>query len=278
MEVLGQWLERCLLLQFHWPESLPHQVRFKGFVLHAVVVLMYLILRLIVRQIRREEQLRAEFEKRLSDIEMNALRSQMNPHFIFNCLNSIDYYILKNETEQASNYLNRFSRLIRLILQNSRVEYVHLKDELEALKLYIEMESLRFHQRFEYFIEVEEGLPLMEIELPPMLLQPYVENAIWHGLLHSSEQGKLCLKICRQNSNLACIIEDNGIGRDAARRLRSKTATRKKSMGMQITQDRIGLINRLYNANASVKVVDKTDASGKPAGTRVELNIPMHWD
>lgn len=228
-----------------------------------------------VNQIRKEELMKTDFEKRLANVEMNALRAQMNPHFIFNCLNSIDYYILKNDMEKASDYLNRFSRLIRLILQNSRSNYVNLKDELEALKLYIEMESLRFDEQFDYEVKVAKGLILEEIEIPPMLLQPYVENAIWHGLMQKNGKGKLDLTITKENGHLQCIIEDNGIGREAAMAIRSKSATRRKSMGMQITEDRIGMINRLYNTDATVNITDMKDNKGTAKGTRVNLEIPL---
>ena len=219
--------------------------------------------------------MKTDFEKRLANVEMHALRAQMNPHFIFNCLNSIDYYILKNDMETASDYLNRFSRLIRLILQNSRSNYVNLKDELEALKLYIEMESLRFDESFDYEVKIGKGLQLEEIEIPPMLLQPYVENAIWHGLMQREGKGKLDLVITKQNGHLNCIIEDNGIGREAAMAIRSKSATRRKSMGMQITEDRIGMINRLYNTDARINIEDLKDDKGKASGTRVNLEIPL---
>ncbi|MCO6480018.1 MAG: histidine kinase [Phaeodactylibacter sp.] len=234
-----------------------------------------LFVRWRIAQVRKKEAMKADFDRKLANVELNALRAQMNPHFIFNCLNSIDYYILKNDTDKASDYLNRFSRLIRLILQNSRSEYVNLKDELESLKLYIEMESLRFEQQFDYAVKVARGLRIEEIEIPPMLLQPYVENAIWHGLVHKEGKGRLDLAITRDNGALHCVIEDNGIGREEAKRLRSKTATRRKSMGMAITQDRISMINKLYNANASVKVIDLKDESGQGRGTRVELWIPL---
>ena len=234
-----------------------------------------LFVRWRISQVRKKEAMKTDFDRKLANVELNALRAQMNPHFIFNCLNSIDYYILKNDTDKASDYLNRFSRLIRLILQNSRSEYVNLKDELESLRLYIEMESLRFEHQFDYEVKISRGLRIEDIEIPPMLLQPYVENAIWHGLVHKEGKGHLDLAITRQNGALHCVIEDNGIGREEARRLRSKTATRRKSMGMTITQDRISMINKLYNANASVEVVDLKDDNGQGRGTRVELWIPL---
>ena len=255
--------------------SLWGKTWFKGLIINAALILAVVSYRITVNQIRREERLKAQFERRLSNVEMTALRSQMNPHFIFNCLNSIDYYILQNQTEKASDYLNRFSRLIRLILQNSRSNYVNLKDEIEALQLYIQMESLRFHDQFSYEIEVMEGMSLHDFEIPPMLLQPYVENAIWHGLLHKKRRGRLRLALSLQEGNLLCVIEDNGIGREASRVMRGNSPVRKKSMGMQITGDRINLINKLYDTNASVKIIDKTNGRNKAVGTRVELSIPI---
>lgn len=228
-----------------------------------------------VSQIRKEERLRSEYEKRLTNVELSALRAQMNPHFIFNCLNSIDHYIIKNETRKASEYLNSFSRLIRLILQNSRSNYVNLRDELEALKLYMEMESLRFNHRFDYRVQVEKDLALDGIEIPPMLIQPYVENAIWHGLMHKEGKGKVELILSKNNGYLQCIIEDNGIGRAKAATLKSKNSTRKKSMGMGITKDRMNLINNLYNTDTNVKIIDLVDSEGLGCGTRIELTIPI---
>lgn len=241
----------------------------------AMLTISLLAVRWRIRQVRNQEQLRAEFERKLADVEMNALRAQMNPHFLFNCLNSIDYYIIKNQTEKASDYLNRFSRLIRLILQNSRSNCVNLRDELEALKLYIEMESLRFDKQFEYRVSVARDLPLDDIEIPPMLLQPYVENAIWHGLMQKQGRGRLEISLTQENGGLHCLVEDNGIGREAARKMRSKSAGKRRSMGMEITRDRIGLINKLYNQSAEVSIIDLKDQQGQALGTRVEINIPL---
>lgn len=209
-------------------------------------------------------------------MELHALRAQMNPHFIFNCLNSIDYYIIKNETEKASDYLNRFSKLIRLILQNSRAEYVSLKDELEALKLYMEMESLRFDDRFEYLVRISASLQLENIEIPPLLLQPYVENAIWHGLAKKSKgKNRLDLTITRQNGLLHCRIEDNGIGREAAQKLKSESTSKHRSMGMYITRDRLSALSRMQQSKADVVVTDLKNEDGSAAGTRVEISIPI---
>ena len=137
------------------------------------------------------------------------------------------------------------------------------------------MESLRFDEQFDYEVKVGKGLVLEEIEIPPMLLQPYVENAIWHGLMQKTGKGKLDLTITKENGHLHCVIEDNGIGREAAMAIRSKSATRRKSMGMQITSDRIVMINKLYNTEATVNITDMKDKNGDPAGTRVNLEIPL---
>ncbi len=270
-----EWNETTYSLPIHISTPWWKTWAFSLGMLALLLLAAYTIYRYRIARIRREERMRSEFEKKLTNVEMSALRAQMNPHFIFNCLNSIDYYILKNETEKASDYLNRFSRLIRLILQNSSANYVNLKDELEALKLYMEMESLRFDHKFSYEVSVDASLQPEQVEIPPMLFQPYLENAIWHGLMHKEGHGMVRIALSRRNGYLKCVIEDDGIGREQAQRLKSKNSVRKKSMGMRITSDRIELINRLYDTHTSVRVIDLKDEAGKAAGTRVELDIPL---
>ena len=232
--------------------------------------LIWAAYRLRIGQIRKEEKLKTEFNKKLADVEMTALRAQMNPHFLFNCLNSINRFIVRSDAETASNYLTKFSRLIRLILQNSKAHTITLKNELEALRLYIEMEEMRFENRFDYYIHVDEEVESEFVEVPPLLLQPYVENAIWHGLMHKEARGRLTVEIKQENGWLRCVIEDNGIGRQKAQQLKSKSATRDKSMGMKITTDRLNL----YHQKTKVQVIDLTDSKGNPAGTRVTLGFP----
>ena len=241
-----------------------------------IYLIIYTIYKWRIGQVRKEERLKGEYERKLADVEMSALRAQMNPHFIFNSLNSIEYYIISNEPEKASDYLNRFSRLIRLILQNSKSTLIPLKDELEALRLYIEMEILRFNNLFDYELKMQKGIDPEYISVPPMLLQPYVENAIWHGLMQKpAGRGTLDLSIYQENDHLICLIEDNGIGREAARKIKSKSANRRKSFGMKITSDRLAIMNRLAGANASVEVTDLYDEAGNASGTRIELVIPV---
>jgi sensor histidine kinase YesM len=221
-------------------------------------------------------KLELNFEQQLAEIQMMALRAQMNPHFIFNCLNSIQLYTSSNHAAKASDYLNRFSQLIRLVLENSRSEQVTLSNELEALRLYLEMEAMRFKDKLRFNIEVDERLDTDLIEIPPLLLQPYVENAIWHGLMHKSEGGLVGVKVeLMEEDCLRITITDDGIGRAKATELKSLSATRHKSFGMKVTGERISLINRLYKTHTRVQVHDLADSQGNPAGTEVVLEIPI---
>ncbi|MCG2613176.1 histidine kinase [Terrimonas sp. NA20] len=224
----------------------------------------------------KAEAILMDTQKKMADVEMQALRAQMNPHFIFNCLNSINRYIVKSDQATASLYLTRFAKLIRLILDNSNSKSVTLSNEMEALRLYIEMESIRFDKKFSYKITLGEGVQSDSIYVPPLIIQPYVENAIWHGLLHKETAGHLTIHISREsNCLLECSIEDNGVGREKAKELRSKSAPTKKSLGMKLTEDRLALLNKQIQAEASVEVLDLIASDGEPAGTKVILKIPI---
>ncbi|MBD2704461.1 histidine kinase [Spirosoma sp. BT702] len=227
-------------------------------------------------EVQHIRQLETEFEQKLADTEMTALRAQMNPHFIFNCLNSIKLYTLDNEAEKASDYLTKFARLIRLVLENSRSEYVTLQNELEALQLYIELEAMRFKHKLQFSIQVDPAIDQRFIRIPPLLLQPYVENAIWHGLMHKPEGGTVSVDVTQPQESLLHIeITDDGVGRQQASELKSKSAGKYKSFGMQVTADRIRMINQLYNTQAQAQIVDLVDSFGEPGGTQVILKIPV---
>jgi len=222
-----------------------------------------------------EASLTEKFERQIAEIEMTALRAQMNPHFIFNALNSIKLYVVSNEPKTAAKYLTKFSKLIRSILNNSKSKLVSIEAELTALELYIQMEQFRFNFKFDYEINVDRDVDQEFTEIPPMLLQPYVENAIWHGLMHKHDgKGKLYIHIKIKGGNLEFIIEDNGIGREKSMSLKSKTKTKHKSVGMQITADRLEMANRLYGTEGRVSVIDKKDEKGKSTGTKVVFFLP----
>jgi len=218
----------------------------------------------------------ARFQQRIAQTEMTALRSQMNPHFIFNCLNSIQFFTAQNDSKKASDYLSKFSRLIRLVLENSKSERVTLENELETLRLYIEMEAMRFPQKLHYTIQVDPLIDTDSIEIPPLLLQPFVENAIWHGLMHQEEGGTVTIAVQQLEENQLYVeITDNGIGRQRAAELKSKSATKHKSFGMKMTAERIELINQLYHTQTQVTIIDLVDAQGQATGTKIVVEIPI---
>lgn len=246
---------------------------FKMLLALLAIFVIVVIVRNRERNSRQKELMRSEFEKQLAEVEMTALRAQMNPHFLFNSLNSINRYILKNDGQKASDYLTKFSKLMRLILQNSKKPLVPLSQELEALRLYVEMEAVRFDGKFRFEMTTSPDLELDFIELPPLILQPYVENAIWHGLMHKESEGLLTLSVRKQDSGLLFVIEDNGVGRKMAEELKSKSAQSHKSMGMRITSERMDLSDRLHDTSTEVRITDLVDAMGEAAGTRVEISL-----
>ncbi|CAN5677569.1 hypothetical protein BH11BAC3_BH11BAC3_40510 [soil metagenome] len=222
------------------------------------------------------KQVQTEFEHRIAETEMTALRAQMNPHFIFNCLNSIKLYTLENDSQTASEYLTKFSQLIRLVLENSRSEKVTLQKEIEALKLYIELEAMRFKNKVQYQINIPATIDQQYIEIPPLLLQPYVENAIWHGLMHKLEGGNIVIDISQLSEHLLHIeITDDGVGRAQAATYKSKSATQQKSFGLKMTSERISIINQLYHINAEVKIIDLKGSLNNGTGTKVIIQIPI---
>ncbi|MBK0382578.1 histidine kinase [Pedobacter sp. SD-b] len=224
---------------------------------------------------RKLTSLKLDFERKIAEAEMQALRSQMNPHFLFNSLNSIRYLVMSNQDEKAVNYLNKFSRLIRLILENSRKEKINLNQELTALRLYLDIEANRFEEKFTYNITVSPKLNTNEIYLPPLLLQPFIENAIWHGLLNSNRTEKaIDIRINPLNENdKSCqiLIEDNGIGRKKSESLKSKFK-KHQSYGMLLTQERIALFNNTSTTKIYLKIVDM-ETNGLPDGTKIILSL-----
>jgi sensor histidine kinase YesM len=216
---------------------------------------------------QKQSQQQSTFKRQLAEMEMSALRSQMNPHFIFNSLNSIRYQILKNDYDNAATYLTRFSKLLRYILQNSREHTVSLAEEIEVNQLYLQLESLRFDQGLEFELSVQEGIDITEIIIPPMLLQPYVENAVKHGLVPSkNEKKKLIITILASDNGYVFSIEDNGIGRKAAgKRILLED---QKSLGMKIAEERIELFNLNFHPVITVGIEDLYDGQ-TATGTRV---------
>lgn len=219
-----------------------------------------------------------EMQKEIAELKLTALQAQMNPHFIFNSLNSINWYILKNKTAEASMYLTKFSKLVRLILDNSYNLSIALDEELKVLKLYLDLEAMRFDHKFDYEIQTDDALDLEEVFVPPLILQPFVENAIWHGLIPKKEKGKLLIQVFLENNVIKCIVQDDGIGRHAARGTTSKQAKAHQSKGLKLTTDRINLLHKDYLQSEMVKIIDLVNDCGLATGTRVEVILPYHDD
>jgi tetratricopeptide (TPR) repeat protein len=216
---------------------------------------------------------KAESGKRITDLEMLALRSQMNPHFIFNCLNSINRFVLRNDTDAASGYLTKFSKLMRMVLENSKQTLIPLEEEVKCLELYIQMEQFRCKNAFTYYIKYHDGVSTEEAMIPPLLLQPFVENAIWHGVNPKEGDGKIGIEFFQKEEALYCVIRDNGIGRKKASELKSQLSEHHKSMGLQITKERLAIIEEQQSQESPVELEDMYDESGKAAGTKVTIRI-----
>lgn len=232
----------------------------------------------ITLQKAENNRTKAEFRQQATELEMQALRAQMNPHFIFNSLNAINRFILQNNKLQASEHLTKFSKLVRLILQNSQTAFISLDNELEALQLYLELEALRFDHHFAYTITVEENIDPSVLKVSPLLIQPYAENAIWHGLMHKPEMGHLDITLFLQDQVLLCKITDDGVGRKKAAELKSQNASIHKSMGMKITAGRIALLHQGKQSNSYITINDLILPDGSAGGTEVVLKIPVRYD
>ncbi len=239
-----------------------------------LILILVFIVRIRIKQIKNREKQKTELNKKIANIESQALRAQMNPHFIFNTLASIQDYISSNDTDSALIYLTKFAKLMRKIMENSKQQLITVAEEADALKLYLELEVMRFKQKFEYHIIIDPSIDKNYDQIPSMLIQPYVENAIKHGLLPNEGNGKLEITLEKQGDTILCIIEDNGIGRKKSMEMKTIRVTQHKSMGMTITQERLSVLNSSLKSNIFVEIIDLYQ-NGEPAGTKVQLIIPL---
>jgi tetratricopeptide (TPR) repeat protein len=204
-------------------------------------------------------------------LALKSLRSQMNPHFIFNALNSVNHFIAQQDERTANKFLSEFSQLMRLVLENSQEDFIPLSKEQEILSLYLKLEHYRFRDKFDYEINVDESVSVDSLEVPPMLIQPYIENAVWHGLRYKETKGKLSLRIFRENNFLVVEVADDGIGRRRSAELKTENQRRHNSTGLKNIQDRLQIINKVYKANYKVVIDDLAENTG----TRVRIYIPV---
>lgn len=217
----------------------------------------------------------SEMNRKISEITQANLRQQMNPHFIFNTLNSIQYYMYQHDKLATNIYLTKFSSLMRKILENSQNTSVTLQDELDALTLYLDLESIRFKDKFEFKIIVDEEIDTLLYKIPTMLIQPYVENSICHGVMPGETKGFISIDLKLESDYISCKIEDNGIGREAAQENKKKRGHNHNSLGTRIASSRLDLVNALYGTSLKTIYTDLKDGNGEPKGTRVEIHIPI---
>lgn len=221
------------------------------------------------------QQIRLKAQVNINKLTQQNLRSQMNPHFIFNVLNSIQYYILRNDTKASSMYLSKFAQLLRLTLDNAQSNLVSINDEVESLKLYLELEAMRLEDHLEYAIEVDEGIDRFMFKIPTLLIQPYVENSIIHGIQQKKGKGKVHIQMKMHGNMIHCLIEDNGVGREKADKLKTSEQKQRKSYGSSITETRLKLLNSLYGKDLGIAYSDLKDENMNPCGTRVEFDLPV---
>ncbi len=249
-----------------------------------ILSIFYAYYRFRIGQIKKQEEMRrkeaefrqkeAELKQQMAEFETAVLRLQMNPHFIFNSMNSINSYILHRDIETASDYLGRFANLMRKILKYAASKYISVSDEIDLLELYLNTEAMRFGQGVTHEFEVDESLDPDDVVLPTMILQPFVENAIWHGLANKAEGGKVVIRFEKQQNNLVCVVEDDGIGRQAAEALKDKSK-KHESKALNITMQRLKLIELETGSPTHFEIEDLHGPDGNPCGTRVSLSIPF---
>jgi len=245
---------------------------FIGFVL-LIVGLSSIMFR--IRFIKKREEEKTRLTRLLSELELTALKAQMNPHFIFNSLGSIQNLINRDKKTEANVYLSKFARLLRMTLDHSDKKEISLADEIAMLELYLSLEALRFSNKFEYRIEPDSTIDLFETKIPPMILQPFLENAIKHGLLPKKADALLLIQFRKEaNGTLYCLVRDNGIGRIQREKLKEKSQMGHVSKGIKITKNRLELLNQIRNKPAEISITDLYNDSGQPAGTQVEILIP----
>lgn len=251
---------------------------FRGGMAALIILFLYIMVMNRLKRINKKHQIEKQFlemERQYADLEQKALRLQMNPHFIFNTLNSIQSYMINNDSDTAIEYLAKFARLMRQVLANSRESFIPVKEELVALKYYLEIEQLRFDDKFSYSIHLDKDIDEEFTGIPPMVLQPYVENAIIHGLMYKKDKGVVSISLDQKRDCILCVIEDDGVGRERAMQIARESGLERKSSGMMITQQRLDILNKSSEEELKVKVIDKLDEDGTPCGTRVEIKMPF---
>lgn len=238
-----------------------------------VGALLLVLFSLVLYVVYRQNQL--NYEKKIMALEQSRLQSQMNPHFLFNSLNSIKHYIINNEPKSAVRYLNKFSKLVRRILEGSTMKEISLQDEIDTVELYMNIENIRFDETIDFKVEIDPDINPASVKIPSLILQPFLENSLWHGLSTKRGPKKVVLRITRDKPGYITIsIRDNGIGREASRKIKEHRTLKSKSLGIPITEERLTYFSRLSQNEYELAIEDLYKKDGSPDGTQVVLNIP----
>jgi len=255
-----------------WWNTLLFKILFSSIIILIILFIITQRFRTLKRKHKKEKD-DLDIKQKLMDLERKSLRLQMNPHFIFNSLNSIQSFVVSSDSDKAIHYLAKFSKLMRMILHNSRETHIPLSEEVKSLKYYMDMEKLRFDDKFDYRINISPKIDTEFIGIPPMIIQPYIENSIIHGLIHKKNEGNIKISIELVSNSIYCIIEDDGIGREMSKQIKDESGLERKSTGMKITKERLHLLSKAYNEQFLVDVIDLKNQEGKATGTRIELRI-----
>lgn len=268
-----------LVIPFEVKKTLMEETWFLVLAILAALGLVWWLANMRIKHIRKREREKTTTIRRIAELEQQALKAQMNPHFIFNCLNSIQQYVIDKDVEGANRFISGFSKLIRQTLDNSGRQLISIGEEYRFLQAYLELEKNRFEGKFDYVIRLDERILPEELMIPPMLVQPYVENSIRHGMrLKPVGTGLIEINILLWNNHLICSIIDNGVGRKAAEAYKSARHIEYQSKGINLTSQRIEMLNAAIYENITVSIEDLYDSSGTPAGTKVTLTLPLQYD
>lgn len=252
-------------------EALYTSQRFNNMLLVVIALFGGLLLAIMVLYNRNKANQKEKIANQL--IALKSLRSQMNPHFIFNALNSVNNFIAKNDERMANRYLADFSTLMRRVLSYSDKDFIELSEELELLQLYLKLEHERFPDKFDYHFDIDPALQTQDIRIPPMLIQPFVENAVWHGLRYLEEKGTLNVVLKREGDNLSVQIKDSGIGRKQSKTLKTDSQKSRQSVGISNIENRLKLLGEIYGSRLQVSI---SDINEDGSGTLVEMSIPTN--
>jgi len=244
--------------------------------LNVGIIIVFVILLLVGILFLRQNKLKNEHKSTL--LEQKLLRLQMNPHFIFNALSSIHSLMNPRDVNKASDYLGNFSRLLRSSLESSREEYILLEEEITSLKNYLELQQLRYENKFNYNIDIDLKIDLEGTIIPPMLIQPFIENAIEHGIRHKEVQGNIYIRFKLENKKICCEIEDDGVGREKAWEVEYAKTGKHKSLATEIIRDRIKILNKKLKQKISLTITDLKSEANEAKGTRVKLDLPYILD